>query len=91
MKIMLEKGDKVKLLPAEQLMEVFQKRNFFKNDETRQEFANKIGGKAGVVSDIEEKYAFDYFYFMPDGFLEVYSIPYQSIIGICQKDIKLNG
>jgi hypothetical protein len=91
MKIMLEKGDRVKLLPTEQLMEVLQRKNFCFDDETRQRIANEIGGKEGVVSEIEEKYAFDYFYFTPDKSISIlsYSIPYQSIIGICQKDIKL--
>jgi hypothetical protein len=91
MKIMLEKGDRVKLLPAEQLMEVFQRRNFFADNEIRQRFANQIGGKEGVVEIIEEKYAFDYFYFRPDDTMETYSIPYQSIMGVRQKDINLNG
>lgn len=77
----LEKGDSIKLLSVPELMGVLQMRNFCTDDETRREVANLIGGKKGVVWSIEDKWAFDYFYFLPDGNEphQRYSIPYESV------------
>lgn len=75
----LRQGEKIKLLPPDQLMKVLQNRNFCSNDETRQRVANSIGGKWGIVESIEDKYAFDYFFFLPIGEIINYSIPYGSV------------
>lgn len=75
----LQQGDNVKMLQTEDLMKVLQNRNFCTDDETRQKVADKIGGKEGVVKSIEDRYAFDYFYFLPNGSERAYSVPYQSI------------
>jgi hypothetical protein len=76
-KVILKKGDKVKLLPADQLLAVFRSRNFFTSDEARQRVAKEIGGREGEVDSIEIKYQFDYFFFKA-GQLN-YSIPYESV------------
>jgi len=79
MRTMLEQGDKVKILPTPQLMKVLQMRNFCTDDVTRQKVADEIGGKEGIVQSIEQKWAFDYFYFLPSGEERNYSIPYQAV------------
>jgi hypothetical protein len=79
MRIMLEQGDKVKIIPTPQLMELLQKRNFCSDDETRKRVSDEIGGKEGIVKTIEQKWAFDYFYFLPNGSDKHYSIPYESV------------
>jgi hypothetical protein len=80
----LNKGDAVKLLPELKLLELFVRRNFFSSLALREEFAALLGGKSGVVESIEDKYQFDYFYFMPNGTSDRYSIPYQSVdFSIC--------
>lgn len=80
MRVALEQGDKIQLLPQNQLLEVFRRRNFFLNDETRIEFAEKLGGKRGTVMKIEDRYQFDYFYFKLDNSDDhSYSIPYGSV------------
>jgi len=76
---MLERGDKVKMLPTPQLMKVLQIRNFCFDDEMREKVANEIGGKEGIVQSIEDKYAFDYFFFLPSGEERNYSIPYHAV------------
>jgi hypothetical protein len=78
MKEMLEKGDRVKLLSTPQLKELFENRGFFSSD-FRQKAAETLGDKEGVVESIEEKYAFDYFFFLPDGQKQSWSIPYQAV------------
>ena len=78
MKIGLQQGDKVKLLPTPQLAELFERRRFF-SDLFRQEAAEKLGGKEGIVNSIEDKYAFDYFFFLPNGETNTWSIPYQAV------------
>lgn len=81
MRIGLQKGDKVTLMPAAPLLRIFIGRNFFRSDDDRIKFAGDLGGKTGTVTSIEEKYAFDYFYFLPDGNEphQTYSIPYESV------------
>ncbi len=79
MRAFLETGDKVKILPTSQLFDVLKMRDFCLDDETRHQVANEIGGKEGIVQSIEVKYAFDYFFFLPDGSKENYSIPYQAV------------
>ena len=80
MRTMLEKGDRVKILPTPEVMKVLQMRNFCIDDVTRQKVADEIGGKEGIVQSIEQKWAFDFFYFLPDGEEKNnYSIPYQSV------------
>lgn len=79
MKQMLEKGDRVKLLPADQLKGLFDARGFFSID-FREKAAEFLGGKEGIVESIEQKYAFDYFFFLPDGEKQTWSIPYQAVI-----------
>lgn len=78
MKLQLENGDKVKLLPQPQLLELFQRRNFF-SQEFRQEASEKLSEKEGVVDSIESKYAFDYFFFKENGCSNNWSIPYQAV------------
>lgn len=75
----LVKGQKVQLKPVDELFEVFKRRGFFRNDELRKKFANEIGGRIGVVHNIEDKYAFDYFFFQLEETGDTYSIPYQSV------------
>lgn len=74
-------GDKVKLFPANELFQILKMRNFCFDDETRQKVANEIGGKTGTVKSVEEKYQYDYFFFVPDvnESDDSYSIPYQAI------------
>ena len=79
MKTMLEQGDKIKIIPTEQLFELLKIRNFCSDDETRKRVSDAIGGKEGIVKSIEQKWAFDYFYFLPNGEDRSYSIPYQSV------------
>ncbi len=81
MKVRLEKNDRVKMLPAPELFDILKSRNFCYDDATRQKIADEIGGKNGVVQKIEDKYAFDYFYFLPDGneSHQNYSMPYESV------------
>lgn len=76
--VQLETGDKVKLLPQPQLLELFQRRNFF-SEEFRQEASEKLSEKEGVVDSIESKYAFDYFFFKENGNTSNWSIPYQAV------------
>lgn len=52
---------------------------FSASDESRQEIAENLGEKEGIVESIEYKYAFDYFYFLPDGEKTNWSIPYQAV------------
>ena len=75
----LNTNDKVKLLPAKELFDVFQIRKFFSDVETRQKFADKLGDSTGIVESIEEKYQFDYFFYLKDGDISPYSIPSQSV------------
>lgn len=79
MRVALNKGDRVILLPTPKLFEVFKNRNFFLNDETRQEYANDLGSKEGNVDNIEQKYMFDYFFFKLKDEDGSYSIPYESV------------
>ena len=80
MKILLEEGDAVTMLPTPKLMEVLKGRNFCTNDKIRQKVADEIGGKEGVVSNIELKYALDYFYFSPHSSASnQYSVPYEAV------------
>lgn len=81
MRIGLERGDKVTMHSAEVLLRIFQTRNFFLTEEDRLKFAEDLGGKTGTVSSIEEKWQFDYFYFLPDGNEphQTYSLPYESV------------
>lgn len=78
MKIALQPGDKIKLLPTPQLLELFEQRQFF-SGVFRQEAAEKLGGKEGIVTSIEEKYQFDYFGFSKFGETITWSIPYQAV------------
>ncbi len=80
MKTHLEKGDKITLLPAAELYDVFNYRCFFGDRTIRFEYAWKLGCKPGTVTSIESKYALDYFYFVPDDDPGTsYSIPYESV------------
>ena len=78
MRIKLKKGDKVSLLPTQQLFQLFEQRNFFSSD-FRQKAAEVLGKKDGVVSSIEDKYAFDYFLFLPNGETISWSVPYKAV------------
>ncbi len=79
MRIKLDTGDKITLIPSDQLLKLFEQRNFFRtNIEHRKEVADKIGGQDGIVDHIETKYAFDYFFFKMDN-ERTYSIPYESV------------
>ena len=80
-KTRLEKGDKITIIPVEEFFKVLQMRNFCTNDETRRRVAEEIGGKEGIVESIEDKYAFDYFYFLPNAkeHYKLYSIPWESV------------
>ncbi len=82
MKNKLQTGDRVEILPIPELSTVLQNRRFCSDDETRQRVADKIGDTKGIVYSIEEKYAFDHFYYQPDGSEERFSIPYQSVVTI---------
>ena len=75
----LSTNDRVKLLSEKELLEVFKLRNFFGDDETREEFANAIGASEGIVQSIEDKYHLDYFFLLNDGESSTYSIPSQSV------------
>lgn len=79
MKILLEKGDKVTLLPTSELIKIFNQRNFF-TEKDRQEFAIILGGKCGTITSIEDKYSFDYFHFQPDGNNNTWTVPRESVI-----------
>lgn len=81
MRIELEKGDKVIMLPTDQLLDLFRWRNFFLSDENRIKIAADLGGKTGIVTSIEEKYRSDYFYFLPDSneLHNTYCMPYESV------------
>lgn len=79
MKRKLKKGDLVKMLPAPELFKVLKDRNFCTNDATRKYVADTIGGKKGVVSCIEDRYAYDYFFFLPSEDRDEYSVPYQAV------------
>lgn len=81
MRFRLEKGDKVTMYPAAVLLRIFQARNFFLTDDDRIKFAGDLGGVTGTVTSIEEKYASDYFFFLPDGneSHNTYSMPYESV------------
>lgn len=77
-KVKLTKGDIVKMLPVEELFKILKQRNFCTNDETRKWVSEAIGGKKGIVESIEDRYAFDYFYFeISDG--TNYSVPYEAV------------
>lgn len=78
MKAKFKKGDLVTLKPADQLLDIFNKRNFFTKIH-RAGIAVELGGKTGTVHNIEEKYQFDYFYFKHKKETDVWSIPYESI------------
>lgn len=78
MKVKLKQGDRLKLLPQKQLLELFEKRNFFSKD-FRKEASEKLSEKEGTVNRIEDKYAFDYFNFLIDGEIITWSVPYQSV------------
>ena len=78
MRTRLEQGDRVKLLPTPQLAELFERKRFF-SDEFRQKAAEQLGGKEGTVNSIEDKYSFDYFFFLPNGETDTWSIPYQAV------------
>ena len=73
----LKVGDKVKLLPPEELLEIFNSRKFFSED--RETAAGLLGNAEGTVDDIEDKYAYDYFFFLPDGKTANWSIPYEAV------------
>lgn len=79
MRVGLELHDQIQLLPVLQLYQLLKLRNFCSDDETRQRVADAIGSSRGTVDSIEDKYAFDYFYFKPEGKTETYSIPYQAV------------
>lgn len=78
MGVELKKGDRVKLINQEQLFELFERKSFFTED-YRKEASEKLAGKEGVVKSIEDKYAFNYFFFLPDGEDHSYSIPYHAV------------
>jgi len=78
--MILNTGDKIELLPVEELFKVLQMRNFCFDDETRQKVADEIGGSQGIVQSIEQKYQFDYFFYLKDGDITNYSIPYQVVL-----------
>jgi hypothetical protein len=74
----LNKGDTVTLLPYKELFTVLTERNFFA-DSLKRPLAMGLGGTKGTVEKIEEKYQYDYFYYLPEGHTESYSIPYQAV------------
>ncbi len=78
MKQRLQRGDKVKLMPEKELFELFERRNFFSKD-FRQAAAEKLASTTGVVDSIEEKYAHDYFFYLPDGESSTWPIPVQAV------------
>lgn len=78
MKTKLQKGDRVQLLPAEELLEIFNQRKFFGED-FREEAAGILGSAEGTVDSIEDKYRFDYFFFLPDGKTANWSVPYEAV------------
>jgi len=59
--MILNTGDKIELLPVEELFKVLQMRNF-------------------CLQSIEQKYQFDYFFYLKDGDITNYSIPYQVVL-----------
>lgn len=75
----LKKGDHITLISKEDLLKVLEKRNFCGEDKWRKIISESIGGTSGIVDSIEDKWAFDYFYFRPDGKEDTYSIPYQAV------------
>ena len=81
MKIRIETGDPITLLPTPQLLEVLIKRKFFSSDGHRREVADEFGGKTGFVKSVEEKYAFDYFTFLDGKRTNVSepALPYEAI------------
>ena len=86
MKTKLKKGDRVQLLPAEKLLDVFNQRKFF-GEGFREEAAGILGSAVGTVDGIEDKYAFDYFFFLPEGKTANWSVPYEAVDNVISKII----
>lgn len=75
----LRRGQYVQLKTSDELLEIFNSRNFFSDDSTRKRIVKDIGGKTGIVEFIEDKYAYDYFFFKIPETGDTYSIPYESV------------
>ena len=74
----LQTGDKVKMLPEKELLELFERRNFF-SKEFRPDAARQLSGTTGTVDSIEQKYANDYFFYRPEGAANTWSVPVQAV------------
>lgn len=67
------------MLPEQDLFNVLCQRNFFTSD-NRPGLARQLGGKYGMVTNIEDKYAFDYFFFAADAAPDqTFTIPYEAV------------
>ncbi len=83
----LKTGDRVKLIPPPELLNLLKQRNFCGTDEIRDRISREIGGKKGFVYSIEAKWSDDYFCFaldpiQPGVIGHHYSIPVEAVAEI---------
>lgn len=67
----------VKLKSEQELLDLFRRKNFFRDDDYRQQAARILADATGIVTAKEDRYR--YFYFTKDGDEGNYSIPFSAI------------